>query len=109
MGHAKDNLWSLNLFRAESILLRSHWVLAVMDQFTRQIIGFGVRIVAVDGPALCHMFNQVISGQNLPARLSFDHDPLFEFERWKISLRILGVDAVQTVPTFPGRTLLSSG
>ena len=72
LGHTKDSLWSLDLFRTESILLRSHWVLVVMDQFTRQIIGFGVQAAAVDGPALCRMFNQAIAGQGLPTRLSTD-------------------------------------
>ena len=89
LGHTKDSLWSLDLFRTESILLRSHWVLVVMDQFTRRIIGFGVQAVAVDGPALCRMFNQAISGQGLPTRLSSDHDPLFRFHRWQANLRIL--------------------
>ena len=31
IGHATDSLWSLDLFRVESILLRSHWVMVVMD------------------------------------------------------------------------------
>jgi transposase InsO family protein len=79
LGHTKDSLWSLDLFRTESILLRSHWVLVVMDQFTRRIVGFGVQAVAVDGPALCRMFNQAITEQGLPTRLSTDHDPLFRF------------------------------
>src|SRR6266403_4662538 len=43
LGHAKESLWSLDLFRTESILLRSYWVLVVMDQYTRRIIGFGVQ------------------------------------------------------------------
>src|ERR1035438_8321462 len=77
LGHTKDSLWSLDLFRTESILLRSHWVLVVLDQFTRRIVGFGVQAVAVDGPALCRMFNQAITEQGLPTRLSTDHDPLF--------------------------------
>ena len=47
------------------------------------------------------MFNQAIWAQGLPVRLSFDHDPLFQFERWKANLRILGVEAVQTVPQVP--------
>lgn len=42
IGHAKDSLWSVDLFRCESILLRSHWVMVVMDVFTRRIIDFGV-------------------------------------------------------------------
>jgi hypothetical protein len=32
----------MDLFRCESILLRSHWVMLVMDVFTRRLIGFGV-------------------------------------------------------------------
>ena len=32
LGHAKDSLWSIDLFRCESAILRSHWVLVVMDQ-----------------------------------------------------------------------------
>jgi hypothetical protein len=27
LGHAKDTLWSVDLFRCESALLRAHWVL----------------------------------------------------------------------------------
>ena len=66
-------------------------MLVVMDQFTRRIVGFGVQAIAVDGPALCRMFNQAISGQGLPTRLSTDHDPLFQFHRWQANLRILEV------------------
>ncbi len=101
LGHAKDSLWSLDLFRAESILLRTHWVLVVMDQFSRRIIGFGVQAVSVDGVALCRMFNQAISGEGLPRRLSTDQDPLFQFHRWQANLRILEVETVQTVPRVP--------
>jgi putative transposase len=32
IGHMKDGLWSVDLFRCESILLKTHWVLAVMDR-----------------------------------------------------------------------------
>src|SRR5215471_7269526 len=35
LGNAKDSLWSMDLFRRESLRLRTHWVLVVMDQFTR--------------------------------------------------------------------------
>jgi hypothetical protein len=41
LGHAKDSLWSVDLFRCESIVLKSHWVMVVMDIYTRRIIGFG--------------------------------------------------------------------
>lgn len=33
-----------------------------------------------------------------PHQLSSDHDPLFEFHRWKANLRILDVTEVKTVP-----------
>ena len=82
LGHCKDSLWSVDLFRCESLLLRTHWVLVVMDQFTRRIIGFAVRAGAVDGPAVCRMFNHAIAGAlTRPRHLSSDHDPLFEFHR----------------------------
>ncbi len=66
LGHMKDSLWSVDLFRCESILLRTHWVLVVMDQFTRRIIGFGVHAGDVDGVALCRMFNRAIPGKGSP-------------------------------------------
>ena len=56
IGHAQDSLWSVDLFRCESIVLKSHWVMVVMDQYTRRIIGFGVHARNLDGPALCRMY-----------------------------------------------------
>jgi putative transposase len=101
-GHAKDSLWSVDLFRCESLILKTHWVMVVMDQFTRRIIGFGVQPGVVDGPAICRMFNQAIAGAStLPHHLSSDHDPLFECHRWKANLRILDVTEVKTVPHVP--------
>jgi hypothetical protein len=58
LGHAKDSLWSLDLFRCESAVLRTHWVLVVMDQCTRRIVGFGVHRGVIDGLGLCRMFNR---------------------------------------------------
>jgi putative transposase len=49
LGHIKDSLWSCDLFRCESATLRTHWVLVVMDQFTRRIVGFGVQGDILDG------------------------------------------------------------
>jgi putative transposase len=49
IGHLKDSLWSIDLFRCESATLRTQWVLDVMDQYTRRIIGFGVHAGMVDG------------------------------------------------------------
>ena len=71
LGHAKDSLWSVDLFRCESLILKTHWVMVVMDQFTRRIIGFAVQAGAVDGPAICRMFNHAIAGAlTLPQHLS---------------------------------------
>jgi hypothetical protein len=66
LGHAKDSLWSVDLFRLESLTLQTHWVLVVMDQFTRRIIGFGIHRGIVDGVGLCRMFRQAISGNRCP-------------------------------------------
>jgi hypothetical protein len=38
IAETKDSLWRLVRFRCESILLRSHWVLVVMDVFTHRIV-----------------------------------------------------------------------
>ena len=101
IGHLKDGLWSVDLFRCESILLRSHWVMLVMDVFTRRLVGFGVERANIDGVAVCRMFNNAIAGQSLPKRLSTDHDPLFRFHRWLANLRVLEIEEVKSVPYAP--------
>ncbi len=100
IGHAKDSLWSVDLFRCESVL-KSHWVMEVMDQYTRRIIGFGVHAGNVDGPALCRMFNDATSGQGWPKHLSSDNDPLFQYHRWKANLRVLDVEEIKSLPHVP--------
>ena len=77
IGNTRDRLWSVDLFRCESIRLKSHWVMVVMDQFTRRIIGFGIQAGDIDGAALCRMFHRAISRMGVPKYLSSDHDPLF--------------------------------
>jgi putative transposase len=102
LGQMKDSLCSMDLFRCESATLRTHWILVVMDQCSRRIIGFGVNAGAVDGVALCRMFNHAIGGHRaMPRYISSDHDPLFLFERWRANLRILDVAEVKTVPYVP--------
>ena len=101
LGHAKDSLWSLDLFRCESAILRTHWVLVVMDQCTRRIVGFGVQRGVVDGVGLCRMFNRATRGHTPPTYLSSDHDPLYRFHQWKANLRILDVKEIKTVPYVP--------
>jgi len=101
IGHLKDSLWSIDFFRCESILLNTHWVLVVMDQYTRRIIGFGVHAGDVDGVALCRMFNTAISTRGVPKYLSSDNDPLFQYHQWQANLRILNVDELKSIPYTP--------
>jgi putative transposase len=102
LGHAKDSLWSLDLFRCESVLLRTHWVLVVMDHHTRRIIGFGIHAGVVNGEALCRMFKQAVRGvTTFPRYLSSDHDPLFRFHQWEANLRVLNIMEIKTVPEVP--------
>ena len=101
LGHTKDSLWSVDLFRCESITLKSHWVLVVMDQFTRRLIGFAVHAGNVNGIILRQMFNKVIAGKSVPQYLSSDNDPLFEYHRWLANLRVLDVEEIKTVTGVP--------
>jgi transposase InsO family protein len=102
LGQTKDSLWSLDLFRCESMLLRTHWVLVVMDHYTRRIIGFGVHAGVVNGEALCRMFKQAIRGvRSYPRYLSSDQDPLYRFHQWEANLRVLGISEIKTVPNIP--------
>jgi putative transposase len=101
IGQAKDSLWCIDLFRCESILLRSHWVMVVMDLFTRRIIGFGIAPANIDGVSVCRMFNHAIADQPLPKRLSTDHDLLFRFHRWLANLRVLEIEEIKSIPYTP--------
>jgi len=101
LGHTKDSLWSIDLFRCESILLQTHWVLVIMDQYTRRIVGFGVHAGDVDGVTVCSMFNGAIANKCVPQYLSSDNDPLFRFHRWQANLRILDVEEIKSIPFTP--------
>ncbi len=101
LGHMKDSLWSVDLFRCESINLKSHWVMVVMDQFTHRIIGFAVHAGHANGMVLCQMFNKVTAGITPPRYLRSDNDPLFEYHRWQANLRVLEIDEVKAVPNVP--------
>lgn len=103
LGHTKDSLWSVDFFRCESLILKTHWVMVVMDQCTRRIIGFAVQAGVLDGPAVCRLLGRIIgrAGNSSPGALSSDHDPLFEYRRWKANLRILEIAEVKTVPDVP--------
>jgi transposase InsO family protein len=101
IGNTKDSLWSVDFFRCESIWLKSHWVMVVMDQYSRQIIGFSTHCGNLDGATACFMFNKIIGKQVKPNYLSSDNDPLFEFHRWKANLRIYDIEEIKSIPHTP--------
>lgn len=101
IGHMKDSLWSIDLFCSESIHLKTHWIMVVMDQFTRRLIGFAAHKGPVTGIDLCCMFNRIISKKGIPKYLSSDNDPLFQFHRWKANLRILDIEEIKSIPHVP--------
>ena len=69
-------------------MLRTYWVLVVMDQFTRRLVGFGVHPGTITGVDVCCMFNAAIHGR-------------VEAHRWRANLRILEIDEIKTVPHVP--------
>jgi len=102
IGQTKDSLWSIDFFRCESLRLKTHWVLVVMDQCTRRIIEFGVHPApAINGRALCSLFHKATNRKRVPPCLSSDHDPVFRFHQWQANLRILGIHEVKTIPWVP--------
>jgi transposase InsO family protein len=101
IGTAKDALWSLDLFCCESIFLKTHWVMVVMDQFSREIIGTAVCRGNPDGLDICRMFSEIRRGNKCPRNLSTDNDPLFEFQQWEGNLRVLEIAPIKSVPGVP--------
>ena len=101
IAQCKDSLWSVDLFRCESILLRSQWIILVMDVCTRRLVGFGVALAPIDSVSVCRMFHRAVAAQPLPQYLSTDHDPLFRFHRWLANLRVLDIEEIKSVPCVP--------
>jgi putative transposase len=101
LGYMKDSLWSVDLFRCESIALKSYWVMLLMDQFNRGIVGISVRAADINGVDVCCMFNSIITKQALPKYISSDNDPLFRCHRWQANLRILDITEIKSVPHTP--------
>lgn len=101
IGFAPDKLWSLDFFRLESITLRTHWIMLVMDQYTRRIIGFAVHEGNLTGPSICFMFNKIMMGKTGPDYLSTDNDPLFKFFLWEANLDIYDIEEIKSVPSCP--------
>lgn len=54
LSYSRDSLWSIDLFRIDSIHLNTYWVLAVRDVYSRKIIGYSVHFgCSVKGHNLC--------------------------------------------------------
>lgn len=102
LGHAKNSLWSLDLFCCESPTLRSHWTMVAMDLYTRRITGFAVAASAPDGPTCRRILGEILAqAKVIPKAISSDHVPLFEYRQWKANLRVLDVTEIKTVPDVP--------
>jgi hypothetical protein len=62
LGHMEDSLWCCDLFRCESATFGTHWVLVVMDQFTRRIVGSGAVVCPGGrGFTLCYTIGLTVS------------------------------------------------
>ncbi len=102
IDNTADSLWSIDFFKCESITLKTHTVMAVIDQYSRRLIGISVHAGDPCGNDICRMFNSIISGQSpLPKHLSSDNDPLFKFHQWQANLRILEIDEIKSIPYTP--------
>ena len=69
IGHLTDSLWSVDLFRCESIALRSYWVLVVMAQ--RDAAARQVKQAEEDGVHTRHSVGHVIGGTQRCFRAGF--------------------------------------
>jgi len=102
LGHTKDSLWSLDWFRVESATLQSYWVMVVMDQFTRKVLGFGVNRFDPDGPSIVKMFIQATKGFSRDdRRVSRDNHLLFKSNRWQSAMDIYDITEIPSVPFTP--------
>ena len=102
IGTQVNSLWSVDMFRVESIILKTHWVMLVMDQYSRKIIGYSVVCGAgLSGEDVCYMFNNIVPGKSPPKILSHDNDPLFHFHRWRNNLEQMEINEIWTIPFTP--------
>ena len=65
------------------------------------MLGLWIHAGPVNGPVLCRMFHQVMTGACPTKYLSTDHDPLFQFRRWKSNLGIFDIEEIKTIPFTP--------
>jgi transposase InsO family protein len=53
------------------------------------------------GSVLVRPFFNATSGQGWPERISTDDDPIFQYHRWKATLRILEIKKIKSLPYVP--------
>jgi hypothetical protein len=70
LGRTRDSLWSLDLFGCESVTLRTHWVLVVMDHCSRRIIGFGIHAGTVKARRCAGCSSKRSEGDQLSTSIS---------------------------------------
>jgi transposase InsO family protein len=73
----------------------------VLDRYARRIIGFAVHVGDVDAPAIRRIFNDTSSCQGSPLRVSSHDNPLFQYHRWKATLRELNIGKIKSLPNGP--------
>jgi len=56
---------SVDFFRCESLTLKTHWVMVVMDQVTRRIVGFAVHAGVLNGSTVSRMFASIVAQDGL--------------------------------------------
>jgi putative transposase len=99
IGNQVDSHWSLDLFRCESIHLRSFWVMVVMDVYSRKIIGYSIQTKACTGQSVCRMLGETLStSANIPKRVVCDNDPLFRFHQWQANFRLSEIEEIKSFP-----------
>ena len=102
IGNQIDSFWAIDLFRCQSMHLRSFWVMVVMDVYSRKIIGYSIQPEACTGESVCRMFNEILaSSMNAPKRVVSDNDPLFRYHQWKANLRIFEIEELKSNPEIP--------
>ncbi|MFK7824035.1 MAG: integrase core domain-containing protein, partial [Oligoflexales bacterium] len=102
LASQKDSLWSLDFFRVESIGLKSYWVMLIIDQYSREIIGFRSLSGSIQGAKVCSIFNSLVSeiGRQ-PKYLSTDNDPVFNYHLWQIYIEMMNIEQVKSIPGVP--------
>jgi len=65
------------------------------------LVGFATHEGSLDSLAARAMFNRIRKGQSPPRWISSDHDPIFNYPRWRANLRILDIDETKTAPYCP--------